>query len=174
MRAQIDAALASGVKVTHLDAHMWSVVRTAPLATEYVRLGRTYGVPVLMTEHALQAGADPAAVVVDRVLGLERGVPATQWLAAYENILRALPPGTYQLIVHLAYADDEMRAAAFDRSDWGAEWRQNDFDMVRSAEFQKFLKDQQFILVSWRDLAKALPADWQSASGRAERAAGMK
>jgi hypothetical protein len=29
--------------------------------------------------------------------------------------------------------------------------------MVKSPEFQKFLKDQGFILVGWKDLAKALP-----------------
>ena len=34
--------------------------------------------------------------------------------------------------------------------------------MVKNPAFQKFLKDEGFILVSWRDLAKALPADWKS------------
>src|SRR5260370_651452 len=47
--------------------------------------------------------------------------------------------------------------ATHDHPDWGAEWRQNDFDLVRSPEFQKFLRDQGFTLVAWRDLAKALP-----------------
>jgi chitin disaccharide deacetylase len=161
MRAQIDAALASGVNITHLDTHMWAVARAAP--AEYVKLGRSYGVPVLMDHGALPIDADAAAVLIDRILGLEAGVPAEQWLPAYEDILRPLPPGTYQLIVHLAYADDEIRAATYDHSDWGAQWRQNDFDMVRSPDFQKFLKDQGFVLVSWRDLAKALPSDWRSA-----------
>ena len=58
--------------------------------------------------------------------------------------------------MHLAYNDDEMQGATYDHPDWGAEWRQNDFDLVRSPEFQKFLKDQGFILVAWKDLAKAL------------------
>jgi hypothetical protein len=60
--------------------------------------------------------------------------------------------------VHLAYDDDEMQGATFDHPDWGAEWRQSDFDLVRSAEFQKFLKDQGFILITWKDLARALPS----------------
>jgi len=33
--------------------------------------------------------------------------------------------------------------------------------MVKSPEFQKFLKDQGFILVKWKDLAKALPKDYR-------------
>jgi len=64
--------------------------------------------------------------------------------------------------VHLAYADDEMQAATFDHPDWGAQWRENDLNMVKSQEFQRFLKDQGFVLVSWRELAKALPATWKS------------
>ncbi len=81
-------------------------------------------------------------------------------LAWYEKALTALGPGVYEVIVHLAYDDDEMRGATFDHADWGAAWRQHDFDMVKSAEFQKFLKDQGFILLGWKDLAKALPKDY--------------
>ena len=106
----------------------------------------------------------PETVLIDRILFLEPGVTADRWLEAYENILRQVPAGTYELIVHLAYADDEMRAATYDQPNWGAQWRQNDFDTVKNPEFQKFLKDQGFILVSWRDLAKALPSDWKSAA----------
>jgi len=32
--------------------------------------------------------------------------------------------------------------------------------MLKSPEFQRFLKDQRFILVGWKDLAKALPKDY--------------
>ena len=96
MRSQIDAARASGVKVTHLDAHMWAVARSTP--TEYVKLGRSYGVPVLMDHQVLQIETDPAIVLIDRILGLEPGVASDQWVSAYENILRPLPPGTYQLM----------------------------------------------------------------------------
>ncbi len=160
MHAQIDAALASGVKITHLDSHMRTVAAAAP--AEYLKLGRTYGLPVMMDRTAQPIATEPAAVLLDRILGLQASVPANQWLSAYENILRPLPPGAYQLIVHLAYADDEMRAATYDHPDWGAQWRQNDFDMVKSPEFQKFLKDQGFILTSWRELAKALPPDWKT------------
>jgi predicted glycoside hydrolase/deacetylase ChbG (UPF0249 family) len=160
MRAQIEAALGAGVGVTHLDTHMWAVARATP--AEYVKLGRSYGVPVLIDHSALPIDTQAAAVLIDRIVALQSAVPADQWLKAYENILRPLPAGTYELIVHLAYADDEMRAATYDRPDWGAQWRQNDLDMVKSPEFQKFLREQGFILISWRELAKALPPDWKS------------
>jgi chitin disaccharide deacetylase len=47
-RAQIDRALAAGVDVTHLDAHMGSAL--APeWAERYVRVGLDYAIPVLLT-----------------------------------------------------------------------------------------------------------------------------
>jgi len=88
------------------------------------------------------------------------GIDAKDWTAWYEKQLAPLGPGVYQVIVHLAYDDDEMRGATWDHPDWGAAWRQHDLDMVKSAEFQKFLKDQGFVLVGWKDLAKALPPNY--------------
>ena len=49
LRAQIDAALAAGVDVTHLDDHMGAVM--APEFVDiYDRLGRDYGVPILLVK----------------------------------------------------------------------------------------------------------------------------
>jgi hypothetical protein len=48
-RAQIDRALAAGIDVTHLDAHMGSAL--APEWCErYVAVGKEYGVPALITK----------------------------------------------------------------------------------------------------------------------------
>ena len=69
-------------------------------------------------------------------------------------MLTPLPPGVYQLIVHLAYDDEEMRGATFDHPNWGAAWRQNDFDLVKSQRFRDFLRQQKFVLAGWKDLAK--------------------
>lgn len=54
-RAQIDRALAAGVDVTHLDAHMGSAL--APeWAARYVAVGIDYGVPVLLTRRLADYG----------------------------------------------------------------------------------------------------------------------
>jgi predicted glycoside hydrolase/deacetylase ChbG (UPF0249 family) len=48
LRAQVDRALAAGIDVTHLDAHMGATL--APeLCDVYLRLGHDYAVPVLLT-----------------------------------------------------------------------------------------------------------------------------
>ncbi len=156
-RAQIDKAQAAGIHLSHLDAHMETLLSTADLLNVYLNLGRDYKLPVLLGRdqnlHGLQIA--PSVALVDRVVQIGPGIPKSQWMDTYEKMLTPLPAGTYELIVHLAYDDAEIRGATSDLPDWGAEWRQNDFDMVRSQEFRQFLRDQGFILISWKDLAKA-------------------
>ena len=158
MRAQIDRAKSMGINVTHLDTHMGTIIGTPELFGLYMKLGAAYGTPQLLEQrpdfHGIKL--NPQSILIDRVLGLAPGVSKENWLKGCQDILAPLPPGSYQLIVHLAYDDEEMRGATSDHPDWGAAWRQNDFDLVKNPEWQKFLKDQKFILVSWKDLAKAL------------------
>jgi len=154
--AQIDKAQAAGIHLSHFDTHMGAIVTTPELIGVYIGLGRAYKLPVMLDDRATTV-APPGTVLLNQLLQMTPGTTKAQWLDAYKKMLAPLPPGSYQLIVHLAYDDDEMRGATFDHPNWGAEWRQNDFDLVRSPEFQKFLKDQNFILVGWKDLAKALP-----------------
>ncbi len=161
LRAQVDRAKAAGIHLTHLDSHMATLFRTKEFFAVYRGMGAAYRLPLLAENgpDAQRIGAMPDdEVLLTRVLGIEPGVAAGDWEKTYEDILRPLPPGVYQLIVHLAYDDDEMRGATADHPDWGAAWRQSDFDMVRSDAFRSFLKDQKFVLVGWKDLAKALPA----------------
>jgi hypothetical protein len=101
-------------------------------------------------------------VLIDTVFQMGPGVPIDGWFDWYKKTLTPLKPGVYQLIVHLAYDDDEMRGATFDHADWGAAWRQADLDMLSSAEFKQYLKEQGFIIVKWKDLAKALPSGYAS------------
>jgi chitin disaccharide deacetylase len=164
LRAQIVRAQKMGVHLTHLDTHMAALFGTTDLYKTYQKMGYAYNLPILEEWEGTHGplGVAPSAeeVLIQKVVSIEPGVDAKDWTAWYEKALTALGPGVYQVIVHLAYDDDEMRGATFDHPDWGAAWRQHDFDMVKSPEFQKFLKDQGFVLVGWKDLAKALPKDY--------------
>jgi len=164
LRAQIDHAMAMGIHPTHLDSHMGALFRTADLFKLYQKMGYAYHLPVLeevQGSHGPQnVEVNPEEVLVQKVIEINPGIDAKDWTSWYEKELTPLGPGVYEVIVHLAYDDEEMRGATWDHPDWGAAWRQHDVDMVKSAEFQKFLKDQKFVLVGWKDLAKALPANY--------------
>jgi len=63
-----------------------------------------------------------------------------------------MKPGLTEIIVHLAYDDAEMKAVSVDHPDYGAAWRQRDFDYVTSDAFKKLLKEKGIILVKWKDV----------------------
>ena len=161
LRTQIDKALAAGIAISHLDSHMAVLFRSEPLFDVYRGISASYGIPMLLEREGARGGGESAwakpsrEALVDRVVSIGPGVSIADWPEAYEDILRPLPPGIYQLIVHLAYSDDEMRGATWDHPDWGAAWRQADFDLVGSERFRSFLKQQKFVLIDWRELARA-------------------
>ena len=162
LRAQIDRAQSAGIRLTHLDSHMGTLFRSRELFEVYRRVGAAYNLPVLLERRGDRGGeaapwqtlAEPDALI-DRVASISPGVAPADWMAAYETLLAPLPPGVYQLIVHLAYDDEEMRGATWDHPDWGAAWRQADLDLVRSPAFRQFLQAQGFVLITWRELAAA-------------------
>ena len=168
--AQIDAALAAGIKVTHLDTHMQTFLRVPRLFKVYWKLGERYKIPVVMGKGRTVNGIPTGEVVysdgditvnveslpLDHVLLMTKNVPQSDWLRNYEGMLSKLPPGTYELILHLGYNDDELQAMTLGHPNWGAQWRQNDLDVVKSPEFRKFLSDQKFILINWKDLNRAM------------------
>ena len=162
LRSQIDRAKNAGIPLTHLDMHMAGMVSSAELFGVYRKLRDEYKLPILLEPsgtHGLPAGISVTAeeATVLRVVTMEPGVAPNNkdWLDWYKKQLAPLPPGAYQLIVHLAYDDEEMRGATWDHPDWGTAWRQRDLDVVKSAEFRQFIKEQGFVLVTWKDLAKA-------------------
>jgi len=162
LRAQIERAQTAGIHLSHLDSHMATLFRSAALMNVYLRLGPAYHLPLLLEraggDRSTWGGGPQPDALIDRVVTLDApGAAPADWPAAYEKLLAPLPPGVYELIIHLAYDDEEMRGATWNHPNWGAAWRQADFDLVRSQRFRDFLRAQQFTLVRWKDLSRALP-----------------
>lgn len=161
LRAQVERARSAGIRISHLDTHMGTLVGSPALFDAYRRAGAEAGVKVLLPREAVAAAGATVPdheVLIDHLLMIETPAPSlTGWREAYEKMLAALPPGVHELIVHLAFDDDETRAATVDHPAWGAAWRQLDYELVKSPEFRAFLKREGFVLASWRDLARAAP-----------------
>lgn len=159
LHAQVDFAKAHGVHLTHLDSHMATLFHTQAFFDAYRRTAAVYQLPVLLERRGSRGGDesqwgthDQKDALVDRILEMDPGVSPDRWEAAYEKMLAPLPPGVYELIVHLGHDDEEMQGATSDHPNWGAAWRQHDFDMVQSPRFQQFLRDQHFVLTTWKKL----------------------
>jgi predicted glycoside hydrolase/deacetylase ChbG (UPF0249 family) len=162
LRAQIEAARVAGVNITHLDTHMLTLFQDPVLFSVYADLGREYGYPILLPaqERAKAVGIEvpPDFASVTRIVTMLPGVALQDWYAWYTEKLAALAPGVYEVLVHPAYADEELRGITSGKANWGADWRQADLDLLRSPRFRRFLEEQRFVMGSWRQLAKAIPA----------------
>jgi hypothetical protein len=79
-----------------------------------------------------------------------------RWKDYYLDVVRNMKPGLNVILVHLGYDDAELRAVTTGYTDWEANWRQKDYDLVNSAEFKQALKDNGVTLVTWREVGKAM------------------
>ena len=163
IRAQLARALAMGVKPTHLDSHQNRLFQTnKDLFAVILRVAHENNLPVLIPRNwfsdfpYLEKSLTPDDVVIDRVITIDPGVPPARWSDFYKNALDHLEPGVTEFVIHLAYADTEMKAATRERDTWGADWRQRDFDFFSSAEFQKLLRDNKIHLITWREIGRVM------------------
>jgi hypothetical protein len=58
--------------------------------------------------------------------------------------------------MHLAYEGPEMQGMTYDHPDWGAAWRQADFDFFAGATCKKILAEEGIQLITWRELGKLM------------------
>jgi predicted glycoside hydrolase/deacetylase ChbG (UPF0249 family) len=163
LRAQIDRAYAMGIRPTHLDSHQYRLIDNGKeLFQAFLRLAHDYKLPAFVAwdwfaeRPYLESTLSPADVVVDHTVTIDPHVPPEKWSEFYKTALKNLQPGVTEFVIHLAYADDEMKAATRERDTWGAAWRQRDFDFFTSPEFRQLLREQNIQLITWRELARGV------------------
>ena len=165
LRAQIERALAMGVRPTHLDSHQYRlIINGKELFDTMLRVAHDYKLPVFVTrdwftDHPyLQASLGPSDIVLDHTVTMEPEVPPGKWVEFYLTALKNLKPGVTEFVIHPGYDDDELRAATRERATWGSAWRQRDYDFFTSDQFREILAQQKIKLVTWRELAHAAEA----------------
>jgi chitin disaccharide deacetylase len=159
LRAQVDRAIALGIRPTHLDSHMGALFSTPDLIATYIRVARSYRLPFLALRGPQGGVPSPFTendILLDAVIIAGADLPRDQWKQFYLNAIANLKPGLTEMIVHLGRDDAELRAVTVDHEPYGSAWRQRDYDVVTSPEFRKALKDHNVILVTWRQLQQAL------------------
>jgi predicted glycoside hydrolase/deacetylase ChbG (UPF0249 family) len=161
IRAQIERSIAMGIHPTHLDSHMGTLFSRPDLFAVYAKVAHEYKLPFLAfiapdTPKALSSVLSSNDVILNSVVIADPSIHASDWKDFYANAIKNLKPGVTEIIVHLGYDDAELRAVMVDHADYGAAWRQRDYDVVTSPEFKKLLEDNHVILIHWSDLKKLL------------------
>jgi|KBSSwiStaDraftv2_1062776.scaffolds.fasta_scaffold490469_1 predicted glycoside hydrolase/deacetylase ChbG (UPF0249 family) len=163
LRAQIDKAYESGLHPTHIDSHQFCLQKRGDrLFDVYARLGREYGLPILVTPQwfsqypYIENASSLGYVLLDRVATIPDGTVAEEWSPYYTRLLRSLQPGVTELLIHPGYDQDDFRNLLDGRLSWGAAWRQRDFDFFTSEAFRSLLLENDIALITWRDISNAL------------------
>ncbi|HZS05610.1 MAG TPA: polysaccharide deacetylase family protein [Blastocatellia bacterium] len=167
LRAQIERAIAFGIKPTHLDTHMGTLYARRDYFEVYTKLGKEYGIPVMVmrpspeieaytklagipvtSEMLRKVEADGFAMLDYLVTGVE-GKTFEERKKAYHNLLRNLKPGVTMLIVHLGMDNDELKAIT-------GSWQQRhaDFLSFTDPETQALIKELGIRLTTWREMGK--------------------
>jgi hypothetical protein len=128
----------------------------------YFKLGKEYKIPVLVPRGILQepgfgkiAGAYPA--LVESHIQLHPGIRPERWQDAYDSTLVNMKPGLNELVLHLAYHDEEMKAVTTGETHWwDAAWRQRDYDYITSQHFKEVLQKNDIKLVTWKQIQTVL------------------
>jgi hypothetical protein len=161
LRAQIERAKKFGIQFTHFDTHMGSVAARPEFAKIYVQLGREYRVPVLLN-HDIVNGLGLTDFITDKDVVLDQLYMASPddykkgMDTFYSGVIKSLKPGLNLLILHAAFDSDEMKAVTIDHPDYGAAWRQADYDFFTSEACKKLLQDQKIKVITWKSVRDKL------------------
>jgi len=159
IRAQIERAIAVGIHPTHLDSHMGVLFQRPDLFAAYVKVAHEYKLPFLAAVRpdvpaTLLSSLSDKDIVVDSVVVANPQIAAADWAKFYSAAIRSLKPGLTEIIVHLGHDDAELQAVMVDHPDYGSAWRQRDYNVVTSPEFQRVVEENHVILIKWKDLKK--------------------
>ncbi|MBO9203202.1 MULTISPECIES: polysaccharide deacetylase family protein [Niastella] len=163
IRSQVRRAIQFGINPTHLDAHMFAVVRKLDFLKAYIKVGREFKIPVFLAremERELNIKLDTLTskneLIVDSIVSITPEMMHSNPADYYAQTLRSLPVGLTYFIIHTAYDNEEMRSVTKGFIDWGSAWRQTEFDFFSSAECGKLLKENNIQLVTWREIRDKL------------------
>jgi hypothetical protein len=163
MRAQIDAALAAGIDVTHLDTHMGAAA--APEFVEiYLSLGREYRLPVLLPERIetylavldmgpidtglyaeLQAEARAASMPVIDEFAMGLAMRHFGCAEAFRHMVEQAAPGVTYVSLHCSTPGDVERLHPQD-----AEWRIAEYQLFDDPAFLDWVAGQEVKLIGFR------------------------
>ncbi|MEJ0031973.1 MAG: ChbG/HpnK family deacetylase [Bacteroidota bacterium] len=139
---------------------MGSVLTSVDIAKVYVKLGHEYKVPVLMSPVVAKMylnaelkdlGAEND-VLTDNVIMAQPDDFKGGMKAFYTKAFKGIQPGLNVLLLHAAHNDDEMKAVTDGHPEYGAEWRQADFDFFTSEECKKLLQENNIKVVTWKEI----------------------
>jgi hypothetical protein len=128
----------------------------------YARLGREYGLPILVTPQwfsqypYIENASSLGYVLLDRVATIPDGTVAEEWSPYYTRLLRSLQPGVTELLIHPDTIKTIFATCWTDGYLGAPRGASRDFDFFTSEAFRSLLLENDIALITWRDISNAL------------------
>jgi len=167
LRAQIDRALKAGIRLSHLDTHMGTVISTGEMLDIYVRLGVYYKLTVMMIRNIpkpisreypdlfakhkeyCERLEQHGLPVIDALYQFYDGNDHEKRRDRYLQTLRDSQPGVTQIIIHCGYDDRELQGITSSHFIRG-----NDTRIFTDPDVAEEIKKMGVELVSWTQLTE--------------------
>jgi len=157
LRAQIERALAAGLRLTHIDAHM-AAAMLPELLECHLALALEYGlVPVLLRKIHFAPDPDAYARIVADIEGSGLPLPdeiratlpieAEATRSGYRTMIQRLPDGVTHVALHCT-RPGEIEAIAPDH----AGWRMREYALFSEGAVRDWCQAERVVPIGYRDL----------------------
>lgn len=169
MRAQIQTALDAGVKITHIDSHMGTVMHTKFIPT-YLKLAREFNVtpflPRLSKEELIAVGMGDQYQIYEKMFDKieESGVPlldhaiidtladSEDKVEFYCKNFSEIQPGVTHFLFHAAKMSPELQAITPD----SAKWRNLDYKAFTDPRIKECAEKHDLKIIGYRDILEVI------------------
>jgi hypothetical protein len=167
LRAQVERALAFGLKPTHLDTHMGTLFARPEFFRAYRKIAHEYRLPYLFprlrpgrlermnpgTKETIrnieeQLG-DSSEFTLDDLVMLDRDATPEKQKQFYLDALRDLRPGITQIIIHCGIDDAELQSTSYSHAR-----RDGDRRIFEDPDIRKAIDANDIRLLTWREIGQ--------------------
>ncbi|NQT15028.1 MAG: ChbG/HpnK family deacetylase [Planctomycetes bacterium] len=163
LRAQIRRALDAGIRISHIDHHMWVMFHSRPLLSLYTQLGIEFDLPIRIGRNApiqiqrhdaemAHAYAQHLAIlasrgfpILDFIEGANYSVQPADKREYFLRHIRQFPPGLSEIVAHCSIVDESLNPP-------DVEGRRADLEILASLEIEEEFRRNRLQRVDWRDV----------------------
>ena len=163
LESQIEKAISFGLKPTHIDSHMYSVGASPEFFDIYRDLGKKYKLPIMISHQLMEmVGLNPNLNINEGDLTIKKAhygifeyFESGKLSDYYSTFFKDVVSGLNIVLIHPAFDDNEMKGITVNHPNFGAEWRQIDFESFTNQNNKAKIKEHNIELITWNDIRNA-------------------
>ncbi|MFH1743434.1 MAG: polysaccharide deacetylase family protein [bacterium] len=170
LRAQVRLALHTGIRLTHLDTHLGTIFARKEFLEAALDISEEFRIPMMvpdptpavlrrwgtynyLTPEFIEKVKARGTLMLAGLYASNEFADETSTRRDYERIIRNLPSGISQLVLHLGKESDELKAMT---DSWRI--RTIEYAIMIDPETRKIIDEAGVKLVGWREIQEA----WRS------------